>query len=171
MGLLAYAYVKLWDLAVVAYYGRTPGAGNAFTLLNQLTPYGFGFWFEEVIVGIVTPVLLFLAPGLNRRRSYLALGGLLAALGVVISRWNVTVSGLVVPLSYSPGTMYQPPAGAYSPSLAEWGIAVGVVGYALLAFTLRARFLPLFPQGAQKRLPTHAESGIAPSGMVLPGSS
>ena len=148
-GLLAYAYVKLWDLAAVAYYGRTPGTEGAFYLLNQLTPYGFGFWFGEVILGIVLPVLLFLAPGLNRRRGNLALGGLLAALGVAINRWNVTVSGLVVPLSYSPGTLYRPPVGLYWPSLAEWGIGVGVIGYALLVFTLGVRFLPLFPVGAK----------------------
>jgi len=148
-GLLAYAYVKLWDLAAVAYYGRTPGTESAFYLLNQLTPYGFGFWFGEVILGIVLPVLLFLAPGLNRRRGNLALGGFLAALGVAINRWNVTVSGLVVPLSYSPGTLYQPPVGVYWPSLAEWGIVVGVIGYALLVFTLGVRFLPLFPVGAK----------------------
>ena len=144
-GLLAYAYVKLWDLAAVAYYGRTPGTESAFYLLNQMTPYGFGFWFGEVMLGIVVPVLFFLAPGLNRRRGNLALGGLSAALGVAINRWNVTVSGLVVPLSYSPGTQYQPPVGVYWPSLAEWGIVVGVIGYALLFFPLGVRFLPLFP--------------------------
>jgi len=149
LGLLAYAYVKLWDLAAVAYYGRTPGTENAFYLLNQLTPYGFGFWFGEIVLGIVLPVVLFLTPGLNRRRSNLALGGLLAALGVAINRWNVTVSGLVVPLSYSPGTQYQPPVGVYWPSLAEWGIGLGVIGYALLVFSLGARFLPLFPPGSR----------------------
>ena len=59
------------------------------------------------------------------------------------------MSGLVVPLSYSPGTLYQPPVGVYWPSLAEWGIVVGVIGYALLVFTLGVRFLPLFPVGAK----------------------
>jgi len=101
------------------------------------------------VLGIVLPVVIFLTPGLNRRRSNLALGGLLAALGVAINRWNVTVSGLVVPLSYSPGTQYQPPVGVYWPSLAEWGIGLGVIGYALLVFSLGARFLPLFPPGSR----------------------
>jgi Ni/Fe-hydrogenase subunit HybB-like protein len=34
--------------------------------------------------------------------------------------------------------------GSYAPSLTEWGVAVGVVGFALLAFTLGAWLLPLF---------------------------
>ena len=56
----------------------------------------------------------------------------------------MTVSGLTVPLAYSPGVLYRPEAGVYWPSLAEWGIAVGVIGYALLMLTLGLRFLPLF---------------------------
>jgi Ni/Fe-hydrogenase subunit HybB-like protein len=40
--------------------------------------------------------------------------------------------------------LYQSPAGVYSPSLTEWGIAIGVIGYALLMLTIGLRFLPLF---------------------------
>jgi molybdopterin-containing oxidoreductase family membrane subunit len=144
LGLLVYTYVKLWDLAAVTYYGRTPGSSSAFSLLSEYTPYNFGFWIGEIGLGIVIPVVLFLAPRLNRNPANLILGGLLAALGVVINRWNVTVSGLIVPLTYSPGAGVQLAPGSYSPSLTEWGVAVGVVGYALLAFTLGAWLLPLF---------------------------
>lgn len=143
-GLLVYTYIKFWDLAAVSYYGRTPGANNALYVLNEYTPYGFGFWVGEVLIGIVIPVILFLAPRFNRNPLNLVLGAVLASLGIVIHRWNVTVSGLIVPLSYSPGAQYQLEAGSYAPSLAEWGIAIGVVGYALLAFTVGARLLPLF---------------------------
>lgn len=144
LGLLVYTYIKLWDLAVVTYYGRTPGSSSAFSLLYQYTPYNFGFWFGEIGLGILVPVLLFLVPRFNRNPLNLTLGGLLAALGVVINRWNVTVSGLIVPLSYSPGAAIQLEPGSYAPSLAEWGVAVGVLGYALLAFTVGAWVLPLF---------------------------
>ena len=144
LGLLVYTYVKLWDLAAVTYYGRTPGSTSAFSLLSQYTPYNFGFWFGEIGLGIVVPVLMFLVPRFNRNPANLVLGGLLAALGVVINRWNVTVSGLVVPLTYSPGAGVQLEPGSYAPSLTEWGVVVGVVGFALLAFTLGAWLLPLF---------------------------
>jgi Ni/Fe-hydrogenase subunit HybB-like protein len=75
---------------------------------------------------------------------FLVMGAFAAVIGILANRWNVTVSGLTVPLSYSPGVLYRPEAGAYWPSLAEWGIAVGVIGYALLMLTLGLRFLPLF---------------------------
>ena len=146
LGLLAYGYLRFWDLAAVTYYGRTPAVSEALTLLNQITPYGFGFWIGEGLLGLVLPVLFFLLPSFNRRPGYLVLGAALATTGILFNRWNVTVSGLTVPLAYSPGTLYHLPPGAYWPSLAEWGIAVGVLGYALAILTLGVRFLPLFTQ-------------------------
>lgn len=143
-GLLAYAYIKFWDLAAVTYYGRSPAVNQGFTLLNEQTPYGFGFWVLEIVIGIAIPVILFLTPRFNRRPFYLVVGAMLAVIGVIANRWNVTVSGLTVPLVYSPGELYRPEAASYWPSLTEWGIALGVVGYALLMLTLGLRFLPLF---------------------------
>jgi molybdopterin-containing oxidoreductase family membrane subunit len=144
LGLLAYLYIKLWDLAAVSYYGRTPAADRALFVLNEQTPYGFGFWVGEILLGLVVPAFLFLSPRFRRQPLALFVGSVLATAGIVIHRWNVTVSGLVVPQAYSPGSLISTTAQAYSPSLAEWGIALGVIGYALLMFTLGVRFLPLF---------------------------
>ncbi len=146
-GLLAYAYLKFWDLAAVTYYGKTPAVNAALNLLNTQTPYTFGFWFGEIIVGILIPVIIFLNSRLNKRPAALVLGAACAVMGVIINRWNVTVSGLTVPLSYSPGTQYVLPAGHYLPSLAEWGIVALIIGYALLMLTLGFKFLPLFDKG------------------------
>jgi Ni/Fe-hydrogenase subunit HybB-like protein len=143
--LMAYAYFKFWDLAVISYYGRTPGTEKAFSLLYQTSPYGFGFWVGEVAVGIVLPVALFLIPRFNRNPPSLVLGAFAAGIGILVHRWNVTVSGLTVPPDFSPGVLYQPAVAAYWPSLAEWGVALGILGYALLALTLAIRYLPLFP--------------------------
>ncbi len=142
-GLLLYAYIKMWDLMAVTYYGRSPQVNQGFAMLNEQTPYGFGFWVVEVIIGIVIPAIFFLSSRFNRRPVYLVVGALCAMIGIVANRWNVTVSGLTVPLSYSPGVLYQAAPGSYSPSLTEWGIAIGVMGYALLMLTLGLRFLPL----------------------------
>jgi molybdopterin-containing oxidoreductase family membrane subunit len=148
-GLLVYAYIKLWDLAAVTYYGRTPSANEALYLLNQQTPYGFGFWVGEIVLGILLPVIFFLVPRFNRRPIFLTLGAAFAVVGIFANRWNVTVSGLVVPMDYSPGTIYQPAPATYWPSAAEWGVALGVIGYVLLMLTIGARFLPLFDRGVR----------------------
>jgi molybdopterin-containing oxidoreductase family membrane subunit len=142
--LLAYAYLKFWDLAAVTYYGRTPAVSEALSMLNQQTPYNFGFWVGEIIIGLVIPVMMFLVPRFNKKPSNLVIGALCAAIGIIFNRWNVTVTGLFVPLSYSPGTQYIVPAGSYTPNLIEFGIAVGIFGYAALMMTLGVKFLPLF---------------------------
>lgn len=142
--LLVYGYLKLWDFAAVSYYGRTPGVNQALAMLRDQTPYNFSFWVIELILGVILPAILFLAPRLNRQPFNLVIGASLAVMGVIINRWNVTVSGLFVPLSYSPGVEYILPAGRYFPNLPEWGIAALVLGYGLLLLTLGIRYLPLF---------------------------
>jgi len=144
IGLLAYGYIKFWDLAAVTYYGSTPGVSTAFSLLQQQTPYSFSFWVGEVILGILVPAILFLVPRFNKNPAAAVVGALSAMVGIVIHRWNVTVGGLFVPLSYSPGTAYQLPVGSYFPAPIEWGIAILVIGYVLTVITLAVRFLPLF---------------------------
>jgi molybdopterin-containing oxidoreductase family membrane subunit len=144
VGLLAYGYIKFWDMAAVTYYGRTPGVSSAFSLLQQQTPYNFSFWVGEVILGILVPALLFLVPRFNKNPAAAVVGALSAMLGIIIHRWNVTVGGLYVPISYSPGTVFELPTGTYFPAPVEWGVAILVVGYALTVLTLGARFLPLF---------------------------
>jgi Ni/Fe-hydrogenase subunit HybB-like protein len=145
-GLLLYGYIKLWDLAAVAYYGRTPGSDQALYLLQNQTPYNFGFWVIEVILGIAIPVIFFLAPRFSRRPVYLVLGAALGMAGIVANRWNVTVSGLTVPLSYSPGLGSGLEPLMYFPNLVEWAVALGVIAYALGMLTLGVKFLPLFDQ-------------------------
>jgi molybdopterin-containing oxidoreductase family membrane subunit len=144
--LLVYGYLRFWDTMATTYYGRTPSVMESLSLLRQSTPYNFSFWVLEILLGVIVPAIFFLVPRFNRRPLFLVIGAGLAVMGVVVNRWNVTVSGLTVPLSYSPGVLYQSPVGSYFPNLPEWGIALGVIGYALLMITLGVLFLPLFPK-------------------------
>ena len=144
VGLLVYGYIKFWDMAAVTYYGRTPGVSTAFSLLQQQTPYSFSFYVGEVILGILIPAILFLVPRFNKNPAAAVLGGFFAMIGIILHRWNTTVGGLYVPISYSPGTETQPPTGVYFPAPVEWGVGILVIGYALIVLTLGVRFLPLF---------------------------
>lgn len=145
--LLVYGYIKMWDFLATMYYGNTQAVTESLLLLNQRTPYSFSVWVVEVLLGIVVPVILFLTPRFNRNPANLVLGAGLAVIGLIVNRWNVTVSGLFVPLEYSPGTLYTLEPGNYFPNLIEWGVALGLLGYFLLMITLGARYLPLFKEG------------------------
>ena len=144
IAILVYGYLKFWDTLSVLYYGGSAAVMEALTLLRESTPYNFTFWVVEILLGIIVPAIFFLAPRFNRRPLYLVLGAMLATMGIIVNRWNTTVSGLTVPMDYSPGTQYLSPVGTYFPNLPEWGIGLGIIGYALLMLTLGALFLPLF---------------------------
>ncbi len=144
--LLIYGYLRFWDTMATLYYGRTPAVMSSLKLLQDNTPYNFSFWTLEIILGVLVPAIIFLAPRFNKQPILLVLGTLLAMMGIVVNRWNVTVSGLTVPLSYSPGQLYTAPVGSYFPNLTEWGILSLIIGYALLLLTLGVMYLPLFPK-------------------------
>jgi len=146
LALCVYGYLRFWDAMATLYYGRTPSVMAAWTLLQEATPYNFSFWVLELVLGVGIPAFLFLNSRYNKRPLFLVIGALLAVQGIIVNRWNVTVSGLTVPLSYSPGQLYTAPVGQYFPNISEWGIAAGIIGYALLMLTLGVMFLPLFPK-------------------------
>jgi Ni/Fe-hydrogenase subunit HybB-like protein len=148
--IMIYGYIRFWDLAAVTYYGRTPSVSEAFHLLSQQTPYNFSFWVFEILLGVALPAILFLTPRFNKNPRNLVIGAFFAVIGILINRWNVTVGGLFVPLSYSPGTIYELPPGNYFPALPEWGIVIGILGYALTMLTVGIRYLPLFGNEAHE---------------------
>jgi menaquinone reductase, integral membrane subunit len=142
--LLAYLYIKLWDWAATYYYSHTPSTAMALARLQATTPYTLTFWWWEIILGGFIPAAILLYQPLRRNDRALMLGLLLVVLGVVVNRWNVTLSGLVVPPDWSPGVLGYLVAVSYSPTPIEVLVSLGILAYALLAFTLGARYLPIF---------------------------
>ncbi len=147
--MLAYLYLKLWDWAATSYYSHAPGTMDALNRLQVTTPYSQSFWWLEVFFGALIPAVIFLYPAARRNDRLLIIGLGLAVMGLVVNRWNVTLSGLVVPPQWSPGVLGNVVAATYFPSPTEIAVTVGILGYALLAFTLGVRHLPLYPKGSQ----------------------
>lgn len=143
---LAYLYLKLWSWAATNYYSNTPGHELGAEILAQNTPYNFTFWFGEVVFGALVPAIFYLWARLRRNYNALILAALMVIAGLVINRWNMTLSGFVIPLDWSPGVADVFPVNTYQPALVEWGVAIGIVGYSWFAFTLGVRFLNLYPQ-------------------------
>lgn len=164
---LAYLYLKLWSWAAINYYSNVPEQRLGAEVLSQYTPYNFTFWFGEVLFGALVPAIFMLWGRLRRNRNVLILGALMIIAGLVINRWNMTLSGFVIPLDWSPGVRDVFEVNQYAPSLVEWGVAVGIVAYSWLAFTLGVRYLNLYPFAKQPAAspPTPAAppvEGVAP---------
>ncbi len=143
---LAYLYLKLWSWAATNYYSHVPDQRLGAEVLAQYTPYNYTFWFGEVVFGALVPAIFFLWGRLRRNRNALILAALMVIAGLVINRWNMTLSGFVIPLDWSPGVAEVFPVNHYEPALVEWGVAIGIVSYSWFAFTLGARFLKLYPE-------------------------
>lgn len=143
---LAYLYLKLWSWAATNYYSRVPDRALGVEILDANTPYNFTFWFGEVLFGALVPAVIMLWGRMRRNRNLLMLGAFMIIAGLVINRWNVTLSGFVIPMDWSPGVRDVLPLNTYSPALVEWGVAIGVVAYSWFAFTLGVRFLNLYPE-------------------------
>lgn len=142
---LAYLYLKVWSWAATQYYSHSPAIARDIELLAENTPYGFTFWWFEILLGTLIPAIIFLWPRTRTNRLALITAGALSVLGLVTYRWNTTLSGLVVPLDWSPGVEQVLPIVEYTPALVEWGVALGIIGYWWLAWSLAARFLKLYP--------------------------
>lgn len=146
--LLAYLYLKLWDWAATSYYTHAPGTADALARLQITSPYEQTFWWLEILLAGVIPAIILLYPRFRRNDRMLLVGLGLIVMGIVVNRWNVTLSGLIVPPQWSPGVLGNIVAAAYFPSWTEVAVSIGVLGYASLAFTLGIRYLPLFPETA-----------------------
>lgn len=143
---LGYLYMKIWDWAATSYYSHTPATAGMLERLNATTPYTATFWGIEILLGGLAPALILLLPKLCERKDLVmvALASIIG--GVVINRWNVTLSGLVAPPAWSPGVLGNVIAVSYSPSIIELLVALGIVSYALLGFTLGVRYLEIYPR-------------------------
>ena len=85
----------------------------------------------------------------NDRYVMIALG--LVVMGVLVNRWNVTLSGLVAPPQWSPGVIGNLVVATYLPSMTELAVSIGIAGYALLGFTLGVKYLPLYPKRSETK--------------------
>jgi len=142
--LLGYLYLKIWDWAATSYYSHSPGTASALSRLQATTPYTQTFWWLEIILGGLIPAFILLYPSLRRNDRALMIGLGLIVMAVVVNRWNVTLSGLVVPPEWSPGVLGGVLAASYFPTWTEVAVSIGILGYGLLAFTLGVKYLPIF---------------------------
>ena len=144
--LLAYLYLKVWDWAATSYYSHSPGTTEALNLLQTTTPYTRTFWWIEIILGGIVPAVILLSNQLrkNDRYTIFALASIIA--GVTVNRWNVTLSGLVAPPQWSPGVIGRILSASYLPTWNEIIVSLGIIAYALLAFSFGVKYLPIFPR-------------------------
>src|SRR5512145_3462929 len=92
--LIGYFYFRAWDALSMSYTydaGRTEGL--------QLMTKGllsFNFWFGEMLLGMIVPMILLLYTPTRINRFWRTTALFLIAAGVVAFRWDVNISGFLV---------------------------------------------------------------------------
>jgi Ni/Fe-hydrogenase subunit HybB-like protein len=101
-------------------------------------PLATNFWLFEIGIGLVLPCLILVA---SRLRSIHAMStaALMVLVGQFFSRFNLVVSGQIVPSDYQ--FVGVPQYLSYSPTAAEYLIVIAGIGVVGFGFILGERFL------------------------------
>ncbi len=112
-----------------------PGAVAALALLKG--PLAFNFWFLEIGLGLLLPLVLL---GITRLRNtdFMGLAAVSALFGCFVQRYDVIVAGRIVPRFAdwlpAPGYLH------YRPSVVELLVVLGSFGLLVAGFLVGERF-------------------------------
>lgn len=136
--LIGYLYFRFWD-ALSMTYTYMPGRTEGLRVLTKGI-LSFNFWVWEIILGAVVPIVILRAQRFRKQPvlRMIALG--LVVAGVVAYRWDTTISGQLVLLTYLPNEIAARYTN-YFPSFIEFLSGIGVIAYGALAVTLGIRYL------------------------------
>lgn len=145
--LVIYLYMRFWDFWAGAY-GYVPLRTEATqTLLSG--SLAMNFWSWEIVLGALIPAIVMLWAASARSEAGLFVGGSMAAIGLIMNRWNTIMVGQLTPLTTDPAITY-PLTPTYAPNWIEWAAALGVVGGMALLFSLGMYYLPDFGRHSAK---------------------
>ncbi len=137
--LAAYLYLRFWD-AFAVHYTYQPGRTEGWELFYE-GPLAFNFWFGEILLGAVIPLVLLLKQKTRNNQALRMLALLMVVGGVVAYRWDTNLSGFLVMVSYLPGAATNVTYTSYTPSLVEWLVSLAIIAYGLMLFSLGVRYL------------------------------
>jgi len=144
--LVGYLYLRFWDAFSMTYTFQ-PGRAEGLNLLTQ-GPLSFNFWFGEILLGAVIPLIILLNNRLRSNRLIRALALLLVVGGVVAYRWDTTLVGQLIvqtPMAASSAPLFT----SYFPSMVEIAVGMGIVSFGLLAFSLGVKYLKVVNHGKE----------------------
>ena len=135
--LIGYFYFRAWD-ALATTYTYDPGRTEGLQLMTK-GPLAFNFWFVEMLLGMIVPMILLLYRPTRLNHFWRMTALFLVAAGVVAFRWDTNISGLLVVMPYVPGQAIA--YTNYVPSLIEFLTGGAIIAYGLAAFSLGVRYL------------------------------
>lgn len=139
-GLLAlYLILKIGD-TLGWIWGVVPKAGQSFWDFYREGPYGVWLLVCEIVVFGIIPAIILLTPKARKNNGLLIIACLMNCTGIVLNRFVFIIVTLAIPVM--PFDRFW----SYLPTWQEWGIAMAVIGYGFLLYSVSYRYLPIFPR-------------------------
>lgn len=139
-GLLAlYMVLKIAD-TLGWIYGILPQAGQGLDFYLRDGYYGQLMIFFEIGIFGILPMIILLIPDLRNNKFWLIAACLLNCTGIVLNRFIAIIGSLAIPVMPFDKLWH------YMPNWQEWAIAMAVIGYGVLVFSVSYRYLPIFPK-------------------------
>jgi len=115
-----------WKM-ITGVTGQAPGKYEAMMALIS-GPYAVNFWLGEVALGMVIPFALILAVrGDNLKVIFWA--SVAGMIGIFFMRYDLVIVGQLVPHYHGMNLVDYPHLFTYAPSLHEWMITLGGIGF------------------------------------------
>jgi len=137
--LAGYLVLKIID-TLHWIFGISTRAGLTFMEYYRDLSYGPWLLVIEIVVCGVIPAILLTIPKARQHGGLLIVACLLNCTGIVLNRFVFIILSLAIPVM--PFDRFW----SYLPTWQEWGIALAVIGYGFLLFSLSYRYLPVFPK-------------------------
>ncbi|MDK9717540.1 MAG: polysulfide reductase NrfD [Trichlorobacter sp.] len=126
-------FFTTWKL--IAGAAGQPGGAYPIVHSEVVGHHAFIFWFFEILLGMVGPLVLFiLSKGRNLKLMLIA--SLSMVIGIFVMRYNLVYLGQSLPVYYSLGVNEFKEMLNYFPSIYEWVITAGGFGLTALLFLI-----------------------------------
>jgi menaquinone reductase, integral membrane subunit len=137
---LLLTYLRVWDWAVTNYYSFDREISLQTQVLDSIAPYTLSFWLGQILLPVIAGAVLLAAKSVRSFRILMVFATI-PIFNVILLRWNYNFSGLIASISYDPFTPTVV-LNSYTPTWVEFAVGGMVISYALLMFSLAARYLP-----------------------------
>lgn len=101
-------------------------------------PYWWAFWFIQILLGTIVPIVILAYPRLSHSVKWIGTACLLIVIGFFVARMNLIFPAMAVPELEGLITAFSDPRlnFTYLPTLMEWGLSIGIIGFAGLLFLI-----------------------------------
>jgi len=136
---------------------------EAFVLLNGGI-YTFLFWFVQMGLGSILPLVLLFHPVWSQSRRVIAAAAGLVIAGGLAQLYVIVIGGQAYPLDLFPGhdmssSFFDGVVGTYTPSLPELMLGLGGTAFAFLLLAVVMKFLRILPTSlADDKVDPHVSS-------------